>query len=117
MHMTLGPNATPENLREELAKIRVFQEEHNSLSEIEKLNVQNFRLHERIDMICDLTKSRFDAVEDSKVELAKLRRAVFELCDLIPDGVLGGEDSDFKLAKQLATTNRSKLFLQRRRDR
>lgn len=83
VHVSLGPDATPETLREELERQRKVGEEWNSFPIELRLRAEIEQLHERLRRICRLSQSDFREYETQHPDVSALKKAIFRETDII----------------------------------
>ena len=94
--MTLGPDATPEALATELAKLQERTAAYDAFTEAEKLQAQLARQRDLFAQIRDKTGVSDTATRE---DLAAQLREIFLLADWLVDAVLP-DDTDWMAAQR-----------------
>lgn len=90
---TLGPESTPEGVREELNKLRIIQNAYDEFSDLEKEKAKVARLKRQLSKICKLSKTSIHDFASQTKEVSKLKSEIFNLSDYFIDVDL---DADMK---------------------
>jgi hypothetical protein len=83
IHVSLGPNATPEALQKMFRDQRAIAHVYNGFSDLEQLRAYVNRLEKVLDKVMDLVKT--DIKEEQQPAVTNLKYKIFSLIDLIPD--------------------------------
>lgn len=83
VHLSLGPNATAENIREILEKIGAENSEFDQFTELEQAKALIHRLKKNHSTIYKIHQRKLDEVMSERER--KISNEVFRICDMIPD--------------------------------
>lgn len=108
VHVSLGPDATPETVATELKKVHQDMQRWEALPETLRLKAYIHRLKGVIHQLGDLASPDVRTIDSETPELRALRHEIFRLTDIIPDVDLKVDTAfaEELLAKQPASAER-----------
>lgn len=84
LHVTLGPDATPENVIAELRKYDLERFKYDDIPDVDKLRMQLEDAHKRISQLRKLAQSEVSDLVDGTQhpDVTELKHKIFELTEL-----------------------------------
>lgn len=90
LHVSLGPNATPESVEESLRAVQEQINQYNAIPREIRLECEILELRKRLEQIDDIVREHctmtLDEFRDPKNDkIVKMKSAIYALTDIIPD--------------------------------